>query len=206
VTDVDSWGVPVLSGEQLELAAEETIKTLAPEIRGRARPTPILDIIGACVRAGELSFEERADLGSDRAGRVLGKFLFSPPTILIDRFVTDSPRRRFTLAHEFGHFWLHRRPRVRRADYIVDSEEDIFSDPPPARRWLECQARRYASALVIPRESIPAAVQNAMTDLKGSGLKGARRITAIHKHVSLVYDVSVPVTTYRFRELDLPTA
>ena len=55
-----------------------------------------------------------ADLGTSEGGRkILGRFYISTRTVVIDASLeVDSPRWRFTVAHEIGHLVLHRSMRL----------------------------------------------------------------------------------------------
>jgi Zn-dependent peptidase ImmA (M78 family) len=81
-------------------------------------------------------------------------------TILVNQ--TDMPgRKRFTIAHELGHHFLH----LLRDGEIVDGEKNLFRQPkdeqdqrqvsPELRR--EYQANWFAAALLMPEEEVRAA-------------------------------------------------
>lgn len=77
------------------------------------------------------------------AGRI-GKAFVNATDIL--------PRRRFTAAHELGHFVLHRES-MKRFRFDTDKtllETDIAADP------MEAEANRFAAELLMPEEVIRA--------------------------------------------------
>jgi Zn-dependent peptidase ImmA (M78 family) len=97
----------------------------------------------------------------------LGECIFSPQlAIRIDPSLLaleESPRFRFTLAHELGHMSLHRNLPL---DFqsldasqkaIIDSEHDVAPEPrelKTPRDWLEWQANSYAAALLMPQPTV----------------------------------------------------
>ncbi len=138
--------------------------------------------------ASELAFEvSETPLPTIGRGRVAAKFFSTPPHIELDRAFLRHGRFRFILAHEFSHFCLQRGIQVRRADYIADTDAGMLSDLPPARGRIEWQANRLAAALLVPRETLVAAIANARCDLARRDRNNVRKI--VH-HPSLVYDVS----------------
>ncbi len=60
-----------------------------------------------------------------------------------DRAVQDSPRDRFTLCHELGHYLLHQ------PEYVSYARGNV-----PAYRSPEWQANTFAAELMAPRELI----------------------------------------------------
>jgi hypothetical protein len=63
---------------------------------------------------------------------------------------TPLGRRRFTAAHELGHFVLH---RARMGRWIVDTNESVIDDrDPDGTKEMERQANRFAAELLMPAE------------------------------------------------------
>lgn len=66
----------------------------------------------------------------------------------------DAPaRKRFTIAHELGHHFLH----LVRDGAFVDKEVDLFRGEPgeeDARKQEEVQANQFAAALLMPEELV----------------------------------------------------
>lgn len=97
----------------------------------------------------DFSFEVRT---ADKMDGRMAFYDIETNTIVVElnvynRAVAGSGRDRFTLAHEFGHYWLHSSEGVVLARY--DSNENIraFEDP-------EWQANTFASHLLIPRTNL----------------------------------------------------
>jgi Zn-dependent peptidase ImmA (M78 family) len=72
---------------------------------------------------------------------------------------SDPPyRKRFTIAHEIGHHFLH----LMKDGEFVDGEADLFRQPPedesqvtPVHR-MEIQANMFAAALLMPEDAVRA--------------------------------------------------
>ena len=90
----------------------------------------------------------------------LGRLNISNRTIyLSDKLVIDSPRWRFTLAHEFAHVVLHESILIEGSTYIV-SDKDNMDDPylrhvnysiPASIKRMEIQANIFACYLLMPK-------------------------------------------------------
>lgn len=124
-------------------------------------PVPIDEIVEEHLK---LAVEYRDLRAEFPEGDVLGAIWFNDKLIAIDQSLVpeDFPamrgRYRFTLAHELGHWQLHRHLYLRRAgerslllnipakpDHVLRSHA---SDP------KEVQANRFAACLLMPREMI----------------------------------------------------
>jgi len=126
-----------------------------------APPIPIDDIVEEYLKIAV----ELRDLRSEfPEGDVLGAIYFNDKKIAVDQrlvpedFPSMRGRYRFTLAHELGHWRLHRHLYLRRAnqrtllpdgpnrpDHVLRSHH---SDP------KEVQANRFAACLLMPREMV----------------------------------------------------
>lgn len=209
--NTDSWGVAVLSADDVEAAAEDTLRSFDARLLAVPRSTPVLSLIEQARGAG-LRLEWRDLSAAGGPGRLIGRFLFSPPTIQIDPVLERSPRAQFVLAHEFGHYILHRDLAVLQRDYVLppiaDSELEIFgaeASIAPARKWMEWQARRFAAALLVPRPTLPEAVRVALQDMRSirRAMSPAQKREKLIKLVAEAYAVSGTLVRHRLRELDL---
>jgi hypothetical protein len=134
-------------------------------------PVPIDDIVAYLKIATEFK-DLRAEFPE---GDVLGAIWFSRKLIAIDKslvpedFPATLARYRFTLAHELGHWRLHRHLYLRNAgqqslfgseqarpDHVLRGRQ---SDP------KEVQANRFAACLLMPREMIKRAWHELHGDL-----------------------------------------
>lgn len=102
----------------------------------------------------------------------------------------DGPqRRRFTAAHELGHFLKHRDllKRQKHLDRLYDEAANRNPERPLEHRH-EVQANQFAAALLMPRQTIETAIAN-----------GVSTIAALAK----LFDVSALAMEVRLRSLNL---
>ena len=75
-------------------------------------------------------------------------------------FVEQSdtlPRKRFSVAHELGHYFLHHLPEN---GEFADKQADMFRERTPSEntsnedRYREIEANRFAAALLMPAELV----------------------------------------------------
>lgn len=186
---------PVLSANDIENRASGLLRQLAPQVLLRPTKTPILEIVLEQVKAQRLLFDACQDLGHTATGRkILGIFLRSPPSILIDAALAQGEQDekfRFTLTHEFAHYILHgnaSRAASGAEAELVDTEAEIFklyaslgtgklaawlekrSDSKrnleTPRDWLEWQANRLAAALLMPSDTVQKGLEEVQDDLE----------------------------------------
>lgn len=126
-----------------------------------APPVPIDEIVEEHLK---LAIEIRDLRAEFPEGDVLGAIWFNDKRIAIDQGLVpeDFPamrgRYRFTLAHELGHWRLHRHLYLRRA-----GEQSLLANIPArpdhvlrsqATDPKEVQANRFAACLLMPREMV----------------------------------------------------
>jgi Zn-dependent peptidase ImmA (M78 family) len=111
----------------------------------------------------------------DAAKGVSGVIKYSdPPTIYIKKSL-NMERQRFTLAHEIGHYVLHKKEGVDfRVDNLDYSEEDTIQ---------ETEANYFAGVLLLPRNILLKAKENGLS-------KGA---------IAKIFGVSETVVDVRLR-------
>lgn len=143
-------------------------RTFGPAL-DRTQSIDLEDVIAFLSETEELSYKDDADLGMEDGEVVLGKTLPISRRILLSRAFKgehDPGRARFTLAHEIGHWVLHRPLFVAKAKELslfgtsddnefafVGLNKSIFPDG--SRREIrreEWQANRFATALLIDGE------------------------------------------------------
>jgi len=117
---------------------------------------------------GRISEMYDADIRFDEAGvfqgAVIGKIEYDPLAIYINpNLVKDSPRWRFTLAHEIGHLVLH--GSVLKKYLAVSSDNDELEIMSPGisadvLKRMEIQANKFASLLLMPSLYFEKAVNN----------------------------------------------
>jgi hypothetical protein len=165
---------PYLPSRHIAAAAEVLIRNSFPESEYLVPPVDLDGIVyDHLCGQGDLAFSNEHDLGYEEGEKVLGVTLIRTGQIRIDRSLLDSDqvgRYRFTVAHELGHWILHR-PLFLVEDsnlsmFAVESEKPLISlnrnvfpegrKRPPAEEW---QANQFASFLLIPRKQLAAAVR-----------------------------------------------
>jgi Zn-dependent peptidase ImmA (M78 family) len=104
---------------------------------------------------------EKADLGKDCSGVLIRQR--SRAVIGVNR--TDFlSRQRFTIAHEIGHFVLHKQLTYVDAEYAVNFR-DLESGS--GTKTEEVEANRFAAALLMPESSVKNEFDARRFDLAG---------------------------------------
>ena len=141
------------------------------------RESPIYNVVAGLKDIYHVPFHFNQDLGRTTRGKkvfkILGRFDFKPRQILIDKVLPyDSPRFRWTLCHEIGHFVLHRKldPKLisRDATQFVDTRTElrfIRSARWSELEWVEWQANQFASAMLLPQPIVHVAVATVQREL-----------------------------------------
>jgi len=155
-----------LRREDIDAKAIEVILHFDPHAFARWT-SPIYEIVNGLKEKYRIPFSFDQDLGYTANGnKILGRYDFNPRHIHIDKVLPhDSPRFRWTLCHEIGHFVLHRKcnPREVSRDPLKLSDTRVelrffrtaqWSD----LKWVEWQANQFASALLLPEPSVQKAV------------------------------------------------
>lgn len=90
---------------------------------------------------------------ADFSTGVLGALSLSNRLITLSyKIINDIHRRNFTLAHELGHIYLHRKHLEGFSYTLLDYEEDfIANQPDDIIRRMELQANLFASYLLMPQ-------------------------------------------------------
>ena len=148
---------------------------------------------------------------------VLGYFNSEKNEIIINFKVKDTPREPFILAHEIGHFILHKNLKVNKAVYnnFKDTSFNFFEQSYVFRNpknWIEWQANCFASSLLMPELSFKAILILNQKDL---GISKAGRIfldeqecnksdyRELIKRLSSHFNVSKISVEYRLNDLKL---
>jgi Zn-dependent peptidase ImmA (M78 family) len=147
MTTETTENVPFLSRQQVENRAKDVLRkhglTSIP-----IDPVILAQRLGITVNNAKFSDQSIVGMIAKRGDKL---------TLLVNQ--SDPPyRKRFTIAHELGHHFLH----LLEDGEFVDSEADLFRQPPedqtaitPERR-KEIQANMFAAALLMPQEEVAA--------------------------------------------------
>ncbi|MDR3596874.1 ImmA/IrrE family metallo-endopeptidase [Clostridium sp.] len=130
--------------------------------------------IKAIIQDNGLIFEE-SDLPSSISGYL--KYLDGKWIIGVNKN-HNSKRQRFTIAHEFGHYILHRREGTAFEDTTFFRKSNESS--------IEYKANEFAAEILMPEEMIKKAIQN-----------GIKKIDELAEQ----FGVSVQAIKYRANEL-----
>ncbi len=89
---------------------------------------------------------------------ILGYFDITENKIRIDESIKNTERFAFLLAHEIGHFFLHKNLKINQIAYnnFKDSQYDFLSNKYQLnnhKNWIEWQANEFASNLILPNSS-----------------------------------------------------
>lgn len=158
-------------------------------------------------------FEE--NLGSQDKDNILGKITFKPLRIYITNELKQNVYRwRFTLAHEVGHLLLHNELLK---DYLgenIDIEKSLSLSgefPKEMNKYMEIQANKFASILLLPAEPFLKEVGNYFVEQNIN--KGFLYLDHQRVNRNLVYnllsrlkekfEVSMEVAKYRLVSFEL---
>ena len=177
--------------EKAEAKAQEMLE----KANAMTRPVdlkPILDKLKL-----ELRLNPMADVYS-------GYLAIDKRVIVINR--SHSPvRRRFTIAHEIGHYDLHRRKRdvaevfVDRTDYFRDEQEEVYfrsSQFGAADLRMEVEANAYAAGLLMPEKLLEQYLEQNAGKIDLTKPEGIKRIAQ-------AFNVSRLAMGYRLSNLGL---
>ena len=137
--------VPFLTREQIEARARDVLK------KHHLNSIPINPVIiakreGMAVNNAKFSDDSMAGMIARRGDNI---------TLLVNQ--SDPPyRKRFTIAHELGHHFLH----LMKDGEFVDGESNLFRQPKgDPTNWTpdqsaEYQANMFAAALLMPEDAV----------------------------------------------------
>ncbi len=139
--------VPFLSQEDIESRAKEVLRQQGLNTIP-VDPVILANLLGMSVHNAKFADDNLVGMIAKRGDKV---------TLLVN--ASDPPyRKRFTIAHELGHHFLH----LLEDGEFVDSEADLFRLPhddqkqvAPQRR-REVQANMFAAALLMPSDEVEA--------------------------------------------------
>jgi Zn-dependent peptidase ImmA (M78 family) len=165
---------------------EKKAAQIVKEFNGNTIPVDVKLIakeIGLEIKAQDLGDNVSGVLFIDKGKGVIG---YNP---------SESPvRRRFTIAHEVGHYVLHRLNK----ELFVDHKQfkAVFRDSESSTGEFaqEREANAFAAALLMPRDLLIKEIENTPFDLGGDDL-----ISGLAK----IFRVSTQAMAYRMANLNL---
>ena len=179
--------IPRFSKSVIDARVQGLIDWFSTQALDRPTPTPLATICDRIQEKGWLDFDFNADLGtSARGNKIYGAFDARAKKIYVDKSLDpNGPQFTFTLAHELGHFVLHRGLRLnyaaldepanaltatRRSIYFARQSEFVTD-----RDWLEWHANCFAISLLLPRISFDRTV------------RVVQRSAGINRHLGFFY-------------------
>lgn len=195
-------GIPFLSNDQLKRRA---LDFLGSKLYTKV---PSFDIIHLAKLQGvKFNFE------SDCNG-LLGYCDFKNNVIYIsNQLELDSPRWRFTLAHEIGHYLLHK--ELLKKHFISQANDvdiEIFGKSSNWENILEIQANKFASYLLLPHKIFlckylevlyKLGVRNCPTLYLDNQSINVYNCSIVFYTLSRLFNVSEQVVKYRLKTEDL---
>jgi len=157
---------------------------------GEVPPSPVEEIAESLLLLDVVDIEDiRTIVGAPQgAGRISGMLTTADRTIWVDRLESERSlgRRRFTIAHEIGHWLLHAQRGERGNFERFCRAPDLDPGGDPAKQ--EGEANDFAAELLMPEEIISTVSADCGFNL---GLLASQ------------FDVSVPALELRLTKLKL---
>lgn len=144
---------PYLTEGAIEAQATALLRAAFGPVPRSPTPVDLIDVVCYLSEAEQLQFDDDAALPPERGETVLGKTLPIRGRILLNRALKLDPdpgRATFTLAHEIGHWVLHRKLFL-----ALLEQRDLFAGPAQVSADVELVALNKA---VFPGSCRPGAV------------------------------------------------
>lgn len=209
-------GLKRLSAKQIDEIASNFINEFRPEILNYGLAIPSFDLLKHLEKKDNLKFKY-SQIKDDKKNDVLGYFDSEMNEIILNESIKNTPREPFVLAHELGHYVLHKELKVNKTLYnnFKDTSFNFFeqnyvlNNP---KNWVEWQANCFASCLLMPEKSFKAVLYVVQ---KNMGISKAGRIfldsqdcnKIAHRDIidrlALHFNVSKVSVDYRLNDLKL---
>jgi len=137
--------LPMIADREIETRAKDVLRAHGL-YRVPIDPVVLAHKLGISLRNAKFSDESLVGMIAQRSGSSM---------ILVNQ--SDSPnRKRFTIAHELGHHFLHLQGED---GEFVDGEADLFRETPGTvettdKAMMEVQANKFAASLLMPSELV----------------------------------------------------
>ena len=157
--------VPHLSYEQIRLQADNF---LAQYNQSQKIPVPIEEIVEFSLGLNIIPLP-----GLQKAYETVAFISSDFKSIYVDKFVLENRERRyrFSLAHEVGHFWLHKEclsaftfnsiEEWKRFECDIDDESN---------GWLEFQAYSFGGLVLVPRKPLASCKKSLEEQIRKTGM------------------------------------
>ncbi len=151
-------GLKRLSKEEVNAISIKVLQHFDVNYFSIVRATPIEALVQNLTNYS-LGYDDSAHLGYANDGsRILGCYIPSKKMILVDCTLKKVPTKfNFVLAHELGHFALHRKVIIseNEDDKITDCDKQIFQKKRQLETdfdFMEWQANYFASVIMLPTD------------------------------------------------------
>jgi len=220
IVKCDENGIPQYSAKDIENKAEEFIKFFDKTVLNAPTATPF-EMIAEKLEQDyniKISFEAYLGKADDGTSEILGKFVFNPMSIYVSVSLKKEQNRfNFTFAHEIGHLVLHRNLTIKGySNGISDTKHDFVTGKKilvSPYDWIEWQANKFASCLLLPRETTLKAVVEKQLEIGINKRIGfiyldkqscnLRDFLLILDHLQSIFQASKSTIEYRLNNLGI---
>ena len=207
------------SKKSIEALSSELINKIDSEILKYALSTPLDKVVKYFQLEYDLNFDFDNIFESEEEKQILGYFDVKNNLIKIDKRVYGTERFSFLLAHEVGHFVLHRNLKINQQAYdnFEDSEYNFLANKyllNNYKNWIEWQANEFASNFIMPNISFYSRLVHVQKHL-GIGRRGhiylddqpinRKDFGYITTYLSEFFNTSYTSVIYKLESLELIT-
>ena len=151
-------GLKEYSKKDIEQLVNNFLNSIDESILSKLLPIPLDIIVNHLSANFNLEFDFKNHIIQKSSQEILGFFNVTNNLIKIDCSIIETNRFSFLLAHEIGHFILHKNLKVNQQVYdsFQDSEYDISTGKYKLdnyKNWIEWQANEFASNLIMPKNT-----------------------------------------------------
>ncbi len=161
-------GVPFLAPARLERIVRDKLARFERETG--TRPSFPIDIESLVEIMEKIEVEYFDDCHPEFDSDVLGAYDFSADKLFVRESIPHDGRRRFTWAHEYGHFVLHKPHFLQGVfDFFNESSNPVVQlhrGEGSTRNRLESQANMFASYILMPSAHISQLFTSGWTSIE----------------------------------------
>lgn len=150
-------GLKKFSRKNIEAFSNDLLNKIDSNVLKHALQVPLDRVIKYLQSEHKLNFDfdNLIENKTENGKQILGYFDVANNLIKIDKGIYNTERFSFLLAHEIGHFILHKNLKINQQVYnnFQDSEYDFLTDKyllSNYKNWIEWQANEFASNFIMP--------------------------------------------------------
>lgn len=206
-----SYNIDKLSKINIENIANNVLNKINPDILIKRQALKLTMFRNYITEIEKLSVIEYDDYTN-----TIGWCDINKKEIGINKSIAKTKRELFTLAHEYGHYILHKKLSIGQNEYnqFPDPEYNFrkgkyeLTNP---RNWIEWQANYFAISLILPKELFLYRLWKVQDYLKISrgkiyiddSIYTINTFNLLVKRLIYYYDISKNTITNRFNEMNL---